>query len=131
MTVLDVANWLPEAFPELSGKVSAGSMPGNAPEWVGVYSSKSAPEERICLGGATSSYGVLKVDILVHWTQRQAEAQEMADRVYSGLQFPGEISIGGEQVIQISPGGGPIWAGKDGRGVFEYLIPADIYYRKD
>lgn len=123
MTLLNFADILSEI---LGIEVTCGCIDGNLKCTVGVYNPKSERSQRICLGGYDCTKTLYKdIVILIHWTDVPARADEYAQKVSEILSSV--KNYGNVKFIRHSE---PIWAGRDERGICEYIINATIIYER-
>lgn len=130
MTLENLKNWIKERT-DVGDGIQLGGIDGNKERCIGVYPAKQAVPQRICLGGAAGTLtDELRAVLLVHWTKSQvcaeAKACELAGLFY-GL---GRTDMDGT-VVYAADATAPIWAGKDGRGVCEYVINLKIICKKE
>lgn len=130
MTLENLKNWI-KAHTDVGGGIQLGGIDGNKERCIGVYPAKQAFPQRICLGGAAGTLtDELHAVLLVHWTQSQvcaeAKAYELAG-LFCGL---GHTEMDGAAVYA-ADATTPIWAGKDSRGVCEYVINLKIICKKE
>lgn len=94
---------------------------------MGLYPDKNAPKKRqIAIGGEECTLTrVTHLTLLVHWTKKPTAAEEEAYRLFNAL-CAAEFS--GVSYLEASE---PVFAGKDGRGIFEYVINFKIYECKE
>ena len=130
MTLENLKNWLKTRIAVGDG-IQLGGIDGNKERFIGVYPAKQAAPRRICLGGATGTRtDELHAALLVHWTKSQAEAEAKA-RALAGLFYGlGRTDMDGATVYA-ADATAPIWAGKDSRGVCEYVINLKIICEKE
>lgn len=103
---------------------------GDKDNSVTIYNT-TGPTQRIALGGLeNTSYTTKAISILVHWGKDSNKAELKAQEVYNAF-FYQEGIIGGKRVIQFSmKTDSPIYVGKDGEGIIEYVIELIIYYER-
>lgn len=128
MTLENLKNWL-KARIAVGDGIQLGGIDGNKERFIGVYPAKQATSQRICLGGAAGTRtDELHAVLLVHWTKSQAEAKA---RALAGLFYGlGRTDMDGATVYA-ADATAPIWAGKDSRGVCEYVINLKIICEKE
>ena len=85
----------------------------------------------MCIGGPEATIFQSKaITILVHWTLSSVKAEGKAQEVYDLFYASNNFEIDGVKVSMIDPGAGPIPAGKDEKGICEYVINAQITYKR-
>lgn len=128
MTLLNIADMLADVMH--FDEVYAGTIDADQECCIGVYDSKRAAAKRICIGGSGCTKTLIKDStILVHWTEipnkAQQKAQEISDMLSSLSGYDGSgFSV---KYIQVNS---PAYAGKDERGVCEYVVSIKIYYER-
>ena len=131
LTLENVVSWLKTLDPELSGCVAAGVIDGGKDKFVGVYNDRNAVPPRLCLGGEENTrYEDKHVALLVHWTKSETQAEEKALELYDKLYCLCGVPIGDVWVISIRPSA-PIPAGRDNKGIIEYVINLKICYERN
>lgn len=107
--------------------ISAGHIDGSLERTVGVYPDKNAPKKRqIAIGGEECTLTRCTwLTLLIHFTKNPSAAEAEAYRLFNAL-CAAEFS--GVSYLEASE---PAFAGKDGRGIFEYVINFKIYECKE
>lgn len=129
MTNQNIANWLKSKI-EIGDGIAIGTIDESKPRFIGVYDPKSAIKQRICIGGKSAvKYLSKKAVILIHWTNNptvaEAKAKELSDLLH-GLT---DTDMDGQKVIA-SEASRPVWAGRDPKGVCEYVVNVDFKYER-
>lgn len=131
MTQLDLISWLKAQAPELSGKISAGGIDGNRPQWLGVYRRKLSGKQRICVGGLPQTgYLTAGFTLLIHWGKVPGEAERQALRIYELFHGLSQVQMGEAVVVAADPGAGIVPVGKDDEGICEYVIELTVFYER-
>lgn len=131
MTLEQLKNFIKE-HTDVGAGIRLGSIDGNAERFIGVYPAKDAGALRVCLGGKEQTFtGELRAVILIHWTASAAQAEEKAWEIYRLFWSMPPTDMDGADVRMADPGGGPVSAGRDVRGVFEYVINLKLTYMKE
>lgn len=129
MTLEEVKDWLKTVVQ--SPKWYVGKINGNDRQCIGVYPTQG-PARPIPVGGLKNrSYDTRAVSVLVHWgcdaVKAEAKAQELYDLLYGRTAM-----IGNWQVVMFDMRtDGPVSAGTDEKGIYEYVINFVIYYRRE
>ena len=107
--------------------VTAGHIDSSLTEIIGVYSDKRAPSGRqIAVGGKEATLiHCYYFTVLIHWTSSPIKAEEKAKEMFKKLC---EANFPHVSYADISE---PVFAGKDERGIFEYVINFKLYERKE
>lgn len=128
MTLLDIANLLAKILDMKD--VFAGNIDGNLPECIGVYNSKRAGKNRICIGGKACTKTKEKdISILIHHTDNPTFAEKQAEKVLDILSdIRNEPTEGG--TVRFMALNEPQNVGRDERGICEYVIETTIYYEE-
>lgn len=96
-----------------------------------IYSRKRSGPPVIALGGL-SSYDVKAVSLLIHCSKNAVQAEQMAVTLFKKIKSERELTINNIPIYHIAmqiPE--PVSIGTDDKGVYEYVIDFDLYYRKD
>lgn len=110
--------------------VFAGNIDGNLSECIGVYNSKRAGKNKICLGGRLCTKTHEKeISILIHHTDNPSLAESRAQKVADVLSAVRDEVTEGGTVRYIMPNA-PRDVGRDERGICEYVIEATVYYEE-
>ena len=128
-----VRDWIISIDPSLADCIAVGGIDGNKDKCVGVYDNpRTSGKMRICVGGmACTRYQEKQVILLIHWTNRATEAENKAAQLYKKLCGLSHFQMGALSVVSVDPGYGPVSAGRDFHGVFEYVININIIYERD
>lgn len=129
MTLVEIADMLAAAL-ELEN-VYAGNIDGDQKRCIGVYDAKVGDARTICLGGKDCTKTLYKkVVILIHWTDQPSFAEDKATEIFNVLSDVRNYKSEDHTIRFISPDM-PAFAGRDERGVCEYVIQAKIYYERN
>lgn len=125
LTISDFISALKERFPTV--KFFNGCYSKHE-KCVGVYARGNAAP--IVAIGSKSSYGVLPVSLLVHWSENSKDCEATANSLYEGLEN-GIASINGVRVIQIQMlDSSPVNLGRDDENICEMTIRLNIMYER-
>lgn len=99
---------------------------------VGIYGRAASGGPVIAIGGIeNSSYGILRVNLLIHWNHNSRESEAAARALYDCLIGVAHVDIGQKHIqylrLQVPE---PVPVGTDENGVYEYVILFDVYYRR-
>lgn len=131
MTTEQLKDWL-KGKTDTGQGIQVGSIDGNAEKCIGVYLRETSGGQRVCLGGPVQTLTqTMRVAILVHWTRSAVQAEAKAREVWSLLYGLTGTDMAGAWVYCADPGAGPIPVGRDQRGVFEYVVRAELIYKKE
>lgn len=98
---------------------------------IGLYTRQRAGAPIKAMGDA-GSYGIKAISILVHWTNNANETEHAALALYDKMQHVTDVTIGDSHIDYIMLNvPEPVAVGVDDKGVYEYVIEADLYYRKE
>ena len=98
---------------------------------LGVYNLKESRSQIMALGGIeNSSYNVKAVSLLIHYNDATDESEKKAIDLYNELLKP--VTTIGEHTVQFIRmlENSPIDVGRDEKGICEYVIEFEIYYRR-
>lgn len=110
-------------------KVCSGKLDTKLKNVVCVYNRKTSMPPRKCIG-ADSSYEIKPISILVHWNENQRESERKACELYEVLQAQEDMYIGDTKIYILSMlQNEPIDLGTDDKGIYEYAIEIDLYYK--
>lgn len=130
MTNQNIVNWL-KAKTEIGDGIAVGTIDESKPRFIGVYDPRSTNKQRICIGGKSATkYQIKKAVILIHWTNNPTEAEAKAREVSELLHGLTDIDMDGVKVIA-SDASHPVWAGRDVKGVCEYVVNVKIEYERN
>lgn len=108
-----------------------GKLDNKKDESLGVYNRtrSGAPVTAI---GHLESYDIKAVTLLLHWNNNAKETEAAAMALWAALNDESEITIDGHAIhfiaLQVPE---PISVGTDDKGVYEYVIDFDLYYRRE
>lgn len=115
------------AFPSL--QVFNGAINRNLEYAIGVFSRRNS--QPIISVGTDSSYNILPITILVHWSQDADECERQAQAIYDFLYKKSKFSISNVNVISANVlSSGPIDIARDENNICEMTINVDFYYER-
>lgn len=99
---------------------------------LGVYNLKREGKPIIALGGIeNTSYSVKKVSLLVHYSNASDETEEIANNLFEDIMNAHPEVIGEHRVMFIGMlTNEAIDIGRDEKGICEYVIEFEIYYKR-
>lgn len=100
---------------------------------LGVYNLKRDNRPIIAIGGIeNSSYNVKKISLLVHYNQASDETEEIANQLFEEIMNSRPRTIGKYKVYFIGMlNNEAIDVGRDDKGICEYVIEFEIYYKRE
>lgn len=127
MTISEFVQQLKSMFPTV--KFYNGAIDKSAKQCIGVYArGNTAPVRAI---GDQSSYSILPVSILVHWTEDSNLCEVMANDLYSRLYESNGATVGGKRVIDIKLlDSCPVNVDRDANNIAEMVIRLNIVYER-
>jgi hypothetical protein len=125
----DVKDYLKTKYP--SASIYAGAINKNEAQCIGVYP-RGRTTPNVSIGGVeNSSYWVLPVSILVHWSEDTALCEQMASTIYSDLLTAEGVTAGSIRVISFQMlDGGPVDLSRDADNICEMVIRANVIYER-
>ena len=108
---------------------SIGKIDGTKFKSLGVYADVGGVH--VDAIGKQKSYDAMPIRILLHWNKNAKEAEIASHDLYQLLSYINGITMGDAYVQYLYLAeGAPSFIGTDDEGVYEYVIPATIYYRR-
>lgn len=123
MTIQEFVTWLKSQ--SVSG-VYAGYIPKDKEQVIGVYKRPSVAQPQAY---GKSSYSILGLTILIHWTKGLYETEAEANRLCSILNRAKFTTASHQGWIAITRG--PEDVGKDEKGVCEMVIDISVYAKNN
>lgn len=128
MTLLEAADMLADVLG--IENVYAGTIDGNLDKCIGVYNAKTSKPQRICIGGKPCTKTLEKhISVLIHWTDDPTTAEITANEILDKLTDVHGYVAGGHTVGFLSCSEAHN-AGRDERGICEYVIDVTVYYER-
>lgn len=125
MTLADIRDYIKSQLPNT--KVYIGRLGSNEENSIAIYA-RETNVNNIAIGGkANTSCGVRGIKILVHGSKNAAETEEFANMVFDMFYSPLDAKDWWSNVKSDAP----IGVGADNGNIYEYVINADIWYRKE
>lgn len=132
MTMENLLDWLDSL--SLAEHVYANRLENKLEKSIGLYNRTIAGTRPVmAIGGVeNSSYDILPLSLLVHWTRSFPETETAAQAVWDQLIEAKHIDIPGEQHIQFiqMTVPRPVYVATDANGIHEFVINFNLYYRR-
>lgn len=128
ITLADVRDCLKTLF--AADHYYIGKLDNKQSKSAGVYSFKrsGAPVTAI---GQNSTYDIIGVTILLHWSQNARETELAARQLYETLRTVKNLTIENHTVYMLElQEPEPVDVGTDDKGVYEFVIDLNIYYER-
>ena len=132
MKIENILDWLESLG--IADHVYANRLENKKEKSLGIYNRTiSGTRPVMAIGGVeNSSYDVLALSLLVHWTRKYSETETAAQAVWDQLIEAKHIDIPGGQHIQFvqmtTPG--PVYVATDANGIHEFVINFNLFYRR-
>lgn len=99
---------------------------------LGVYNLKKEGKPIIAIGGIeNTSYSVKRISLLVHYNNATNETEEIANNLFEDIMNSHPEMIGEHKVMFIGMlTNEAIDVGRDEKGICEYVIEFEIYYKR-
>lgn len=115
---------------------SVGKIENSKQKSLGVYSDSST--RRVEAIGRNSSYGTLRIRLLLHWNKSAVETEEAARELFSKIRYIQDLDLtesdSSSLYVYIEyiewDYDSPVFVGTDDNGVFEYVISGIVFYRR-
>ncbi len=107
-----------------------GMLSNKLDKSIGVYNLKRSEPQPQAIGGE-STYAVIGISLLIHWTNNADETERFALSLYEQLRTVKDVVINGHTVYMIQllvPE--PVDVGTDDKGIYERVIELKIYYER-
>lgn len=100
---------------------------------LGVYNLKRDNQPIMAIGGLeNTSYNVKKISLLIHYSNASDDTEEIADALFKDIINSHPEKIGNHKVQFIGMlTNEAIDVGRDDKGICEYVIEFEIYYRRE
>lgn len=130
MTLENVLVWL-KTFASFQNYY-IGILDSKKDKSLGIYNLKSNLKPIVALGGLdNTSYNVKRVSLLVHWNNAYNESESKAISLYENIMHAKPQKIGDKEVSFIGMlVNEPVDVGRDDKGICEFVIEFDIYYKR-
>ena len=131
MTLKDIREWLKPQISDLKwayiGKIDVSKQ-----QIIGVYG-RTSSSSKIAIGGLdNTSTWTKQFSILVHWNKNCDTTEQKANEIYKLLQryVCQPTTVGGIDAFFKLLSDEPVFVGTDDNDVFEYVIDAQIIYKR-
>ena len=132
MKIENILDWLESL--NLADHVYANRLENKKEKSLGIYNRTIAGQRPVmAIGGVeNSSYDILPLSLLVHWTRSFPETETAAQAVWDALNGAKHIDIPGGQHIQFIQMNvpRPVYVSTDANGIHEFVINFNLYYRR-
>ena len=125
MTLSDVRDYIKLNLPNT--KVYIGRLGSDEENSIALYARETNVNNLAIGGKANTSCGVRGIKILVHGSTNAAETESFANEVFDMFYSPLDAKEWWSNVKSDAP----IGVGADKNNIYEYVINADIWYRKE
>lgn len=127
----DVSNWLKKLDTKFDNYY-IGFLDKKKDHSLGVYNFKREGKPIIAIGGIdNTSYAVKRISLLVHYSNATDETEEIANNLFMEIMNAHPEMIGEHKVMFIGMlTNEAIDVGRDEKGICEYVIEFEIYYKR-
>lgn len=128
----DVNNWL-KTLEIKFDHYYIGFLDKKKDKSLGVYNLKRDNRLIMAIGGIeNSSYNAKKISLLVHYNYASDETEEVANQLFEDIMNSKPEKIGEHKVYFIGMlNNEAIDVGRDDKGICEYVIEFEIYYKRE
>lgn len=129
LTLSSIRNWL-RGY-NIASNYYVGKLDTNKENALCVYSRNRSGNPVIALG-ELSSYDIKAISLLIHWNKNAVQTEQTAITLFERIRAEKQLTINNIPIHYIAmqvPE--PVAVGTDEKGVYEYVIEFDLYYRKD
>ena len=128
MTLEQIKDWL-KGF-EIFDYYYIGTIDSSKEKVLGVYANGRTMRPVHALG-SQSTYNIAGIKILVHWNKDEQDSQNAACELFRNLSDVVAADVGNNLIhyvdLQVQE---PLSVGRDEHGIYEFVINANIYYRR-
>lgn len=108
---------------------SVGKIDGSKMKSLGVYGGTST--RRVESIGKNSSYGMMRIRILLHWNKSAVETENAAKNLFDKIRYITDLNLNTAYIEYADwDSDSPVFVGTDSVGIYEYVISGIIYYRR-
>lgn len=131
LTLKEVLSWI-KTLDTKFDNYYIGTLDAKKDRSLGIYDLKRESSPAISLGGLEcTKYAVKKVSLLIHWNNASDETEEQAIRLFEELLGIQVQKIGEYDIYFVGLlTNGPVNVGRDDKGICEYVIELEIYYKR-
>ena len=131
MTLKDIREWIKPQISDIKGAY-IGKIDAKKESIIGVYGRTSA-NNKIAIGGLdNTSTWTKQISILVHWSKNCDVTEQKAQEIYDLLQRYScqPTIVGGVNAFFKLLSDEPVFVGADDNDIFEYVIDAQLIYKR-
>lgn len=108
---------------------SVGKIDGSKEKSLGVYG--DTPLRRIEAIGKNSSYGAMRIRILLHWNKSAVDTEVSAKDLFDKIRYITDLDLTTAYIEYIDwDDDSPVFVGTDSIGIYEYVISGIVFYRR-
>lgn len=108
---------------------SVGKIDNSKQKSLGIYSDSST--RRVESIGNNSSYGTMRIRILLHWNKSAVETEVASKNLFDKIRYIQDLDLTDEYIEYIDwDYNTPVFIGTDDNGVYEYVISGIVFYRR-
>ena len=121
-----------KASTDCGGGLSLGTINANTENCIGIYPARQDGTQRVCLGGdSCTQTQTSKATILIHWGKSNTIAEQKARELYALFYAKSNFVMDGLEVFCTDAGAAPIFVGRDGASIYEFVINLTITHKKE
>lgn len=131
MTLVNILDWLETLG--VAEHCYANRLDNKKEKSLGVYDRTPSGSPVMAIGGLqNSSYDIMTLSLLLHWTRSFQETETAAQALWDALVSVRDADIPGDQHIQFlqMTVPKPVYVSTDENGIHEYVINFNLYYRR-
>lgn len=132
MTMDNILDWLETL--DVAEHYYAGRLVNKKEKSLGVYDKTTSGSRPVmAIGGQEcSSYDIMPLSLLLHWTRSYPETEAAAMALWDALIDVKHVDIPGDQHIQFlqMTVPKPIYVATDANGIHEFVINFNLFYRR-
>lgn len=128
LALSDIREWLKSY--DIFENYFVGKLDTSKEKALCVYSRKRSGSP-IKAYGDLSSYDIKAISLLVHWNNNAVQTEQSAIELFEKIKNEKELIINDIPIYYIAlqvPE--PVSVGTDGKGIYEYVIEFDLYYKR-
>jgi hypothetical protein len=108
---------------------SVGKIDGSKDKSLGVYGDSTT--RRVESVGRNSSYGTMRIRILLHWNKSAVETEEASKNLFDNIRYITDLDLSSAYIEYIDwDSNMPVFVGTDANGVYEYVVSGIVFYRR-
>jgi len=114
-----------------SALIYNGTINRDKSQCIGLYTRDNGSNISAVGDKSLSSYSILGVSILVHWTENADSCEVFADDIFEFLRNKKDFTVNGKKVLFVNmEGNGPIDISRDEKNICEMVVHANFYYER-